>query len=34
VLNWWAETASPLPPAEVNDLFRDLILPALDAAFE
>ena len=31
VLNWWAESKSPLPPNEVNDLFRTLILPTLDA---
>jgi AcrR family transcriptional regulator len=29
VLNWWVETGSPLPPKEVNDLFRALILPSL-----
>jgi AcrR family transcriptional regulator len=29
VLNWWVETSSPLPPKEVNDLFRALILPSL-----
>jgi AcrR family transcriptional regulator len=31
VLNWWVESRSPLPPREVNDLFRALILPALAA---
>jgi AcrR family transcriptional regulator len=31
VLNWWVETSSPLPPNEVNDLFRALILPTLTA---
>lgn len=34
VLNWWVESKSPLPPKEVNDLFRALILPTLDAALE
>lgn len=34
VLNWWVESTSPLPPKEVNDLFRALILPTLDAALE
>jgi hypothetical protein len=29
VLNWWVESRSPLPPKEVNDLFRALILPTL-----
>jgi AcrR family transcriptional regulator len=29
VLNWWVETSSPLPPKEVNDLFRALTLPTL-----
>lgn len=31
VLNWWLESRSPLPPKEVNELFRSLILPALPA---
>jgi len=31
VLNWWAESRSPLPPNEVNDLFRAMILPTLAA---
>ena len=30
VLNWWVESRSPLPPREVNDLFRALTLPTLD----
>jgi len=34
VLNWWVESTSPLPPKAVNDLFRALILPTLDAALE
>jgi AcrR family transcriptional regulator len=34
VLNWWVENKSPLPPKEGNDLFRALILPTLEAAFE
>ncbi|MHB8454114.1 MAG: TetR/AcrR family transcriptional regulator [Acidiferrobacterales bacterium] len=31
VLNWWVENKSPLPPKEVNELFRALILPTLAA---
>jgi len=31
VLNWWVESRKPLPPKEVNDLFRALILPVLAA---
>lgn len=31
VLNWWVESRSRLPPAEVNDLFRALVLPTLGA---
>jgi AcrR family transcriptional regulator len=27
VLNWWVESRSRLPPTEVNDLFRALVLP-------
>lgn len=34
VLNWWVESRSPLPPKEVNDLFRALILPTLAATLE
>ena len=34
VLNWWAESGSTLPPKEVNDLFRALILPTLAAMWE
>lgn len=33
VLNWWVETRNPLSPKGVNDVFRALILPALDAAW-
>ena len=29
VLNWWMDTNSPLTPKEVNDLFRNLVLPTL-----
>jgi AcrR family transcriptional regulator len=32
VLNWWVESRSRLPPGEVNDLFRALVLPALAAS--
>jgi AcrR family transcriptional regulator len=31
VLNWWVESKSRLPPTEVNDLFRALVLPTLSA---
>jgi AcrR family transcriptional regulator len=34
VLNWWVENESLLPPKEVNDLFRALILPTLAATRE
>jgi AcrR family transcriptional regulator len=34
VLNWWVESRSPLPPKDVNDLFRALILPTLVATLE
>jgi AcrR family transcriptional regulator len=34
VLNWWVESRTPLPPKEVNDLFRALILPTLAATWE
>ena len=33
VLNWWAESRSPLPPQDVNDVFRALILPTLAATW-
>jgi hypothetical protein len=29
VLNWWIENKCPLPPKEVNGLFRSLIAPTL-----
>jgi AcrR family transcriptional regulator len=31
VLNWWMESRSPLPPKDVDDFFRALILPTLAA---
>ena len=31
VLDWWIETRAPLGPREVNELFRTLATPALDA---
>lgn len=34
VLNWWVESRSPLPPKDVDDLFRVLILPTLAATLE
>jgi AcrR family transcriptional regulator len=34
VLNWWAESDSPLCPKEVNQLFRALIIPTLSAYLE
>ena len=32
VLNWWAESRNPLPPAEADALFRMLVVPTLAAA--
>jgi len=29
VLNWWIESQSPLPANDINNLFRELILPTL-----
>jgi hypothetical protein len=34
VLNWWVETSSPLPPKEVDVLFRALILPSLASTLD
>jgi AcrR family transcriptional regulator len=34
VLHWWVDGRSSLPPKEVNDLFRALILPTMAAAME
>ena len=34
VLNGWVESRSPLPPKDINDLFRALILPTLAAAWD
>jgi len=34
VLNWWVETGRSLPPREVNDLFRALVLPTLAATLQ
>jgi hypothetical protein len=34
VLNWRIETRSSLPPKDVNDLFRALIVPTLGATLE
>jgi AcrR family transcriptional regulator len=31
VLNWWLESRNQLPPREVNDVFRSLVLPTLAA---
>jgi tetracycline repressor-like protein len=31
VLNWWVESRSALPAKEIDDLFRALVLPTLDA---
>jgi AcrR family transcriptional regulator len=33
VLNWWLDNKMPLPPKEINDIFRRLILPTLAAAY-
>jgi AcrR family transcriptional regulator len=32
VLNWWVESRSQIPPIEVDDVFRELVLPTLTAA--
>jgi len=29
VLNWWLENRNPIPPKDINNLFRELILPTL-----
>jgi AcrR family transcriptional regulator len=34
VLNWWVESRKPLSPRDVDDLFRSLIEPTLDARLE
>jgi AcrR family transcriptional regulator len=34
VLNWWVESATPLRPKEVNDLFRTLTVPTIVACLE
>jgi AcrR family transcriptional regulator len=34
VLNWWVDSRSPLPPKDVNDVFRALILPTMAATLE
>jgi AcrR family transcriptional regulator len=32
VLDWWLDSRSPLSASEVNELFRALVLPTLDAS--
>lgn len=34
VLNWWMDSRNPLPPKEVNNVFRALTLPTLAATWE
>src|SRR5262245_39436354 len=34
VLNWWVESRSPLPPVDINNLFRALVLPTLAPTWE
>jgi len=34
VLNWWGESRHPLPPDEIDDVFRALVLPTLAATGE
>ena len=34
VLNWWVESRNPLPPNDINDLFRALMLPTLATTWE
>lgn len=31
VMTWWLDQAKPLPPAQINAIFRDLIAPNLEA---
>lgn len=31
VMTWWLNHADPVPPAEINAMFRELILPTLEA---
>jgi AcrR family transcriptional regulator len=33
-MTWWVESRSPLPPKEINDLFRSWIMPALAAILD
>ena len=32
VLNWWVEHGMPMPPKQVNDIFRSLVSPTLVSA--
>jgi hypothetical protein len=32
VLDWWALSRDPLPPEKIDEHFRSLVLPALEAA--
>jgi hypothetical protein len=34
VLNWWVESGGKLSPAEVDEIFRNLVLPNLVAALD
>src|SRR5262249_4613342 len=34
VLNWWLRSRHPLPPDEIDEVFRALVLPALAATGE
>jgi hypothetical protein len=34
VLNWWVESRSKLSPAEVDEVFRALVLPTLVASLD
>lgn len=31
VMTWWLNHGDPVPPAEINSMFRELILPTLEA---
>ena len=33
VLNWWLDKKMSLPPKEINDVFRKLIVPTLGAVW-
>jgi len=34
VLNWWVERSMPMPPKQVNEVFRVLVSPTLVAVWQ